>query len=433
MPRPASTTGADGLPLWDTFEASFFLLAGLTMGIVLGILFPSAWRTVRRRLRNINRFAPQDDTLRDVRLAPRPGFHSVPDVLQGGGDGPEREANLELAEAFVLARYQLQEHLLREAVKTYLSILAHEQVSKRQTNQALFEISQVYSEMGLQDRAFDTALELFSRKPDEPRVFEYLVDCCIRFARFDRLRSILQINHTKPNAALRMRTSHALCELAERQLRESKPRDALETAREAVSWHVVSGRAKILLWRITGDDLWARAGDDARTIWMALATDLEARWRILRDTGTSPAAGAEHLGSLIAHVSAIPEPLQAYEKIATEFQKVSGRARLDSGELREFESLIWFAIVELTGRTDPFSDKRLRDVACALSDECCRFLASQSNAEGGLTKQRFGILRAAFRLHRCRDCGATSESHEWRCRQCGRLETLNPVFAALPD
>jgi hypothetical protein len=30
---------ADRLPMWDTFEASFFVGAGLSVGIVLGIKF----------------------------------------------------------------------------------------------------------------------------------------------------------------------------------------------------------------------------------------------------------------------------------------------------------------------------------------------------------------------------------------------------------
>ena len=58
MARQITTQSTEGMPMWDSFEASFFVGAGLSVGIVLGFLFPSLWRTFRRRFRKISNYTP---------------------------------------------------------------------------------------------------------------------------------------------------------------------------------------------------------------------------------------------------------------------------------------------------------------------------------------------------------------------------------------
>lgn len=192
MPRPAATTGADGLPLWDTFEALFFLIAGLSIGVVLGVMFPSLWRSFRRRFRNPSRFAPHDASL-SAYVSHTPPLHilSASESEEDAEVAPSGQVGL--AEAFVIARHHLQEGRPRESVRIYLDILGHEQVSTQQTNRALFELSQVYAELGLQSRALDTGLELLHRKPDDGRVFTYLLDLCTRYGILDRVKGLLSI------------------------------------------------------------------------------------------------------------------------------------------------------------------------------------------------------------------------------------------------
>ncbi|MEY2987720.1 MAG: hypothetical protein RJB13_1241, partial [Pseudomonadota bacterium] len=133
MPRPVSDTVAGGLPLWDTYEALFFLLTGAFLGLILGFLFPSLWRSFRRRFRKTDRFKP--DRLSAGHLYDRPGsFQS--DKLQSLNEEDDSQVELSVGALFVAARFAVQESAYREAVALYLQILGSEAVSRVQTNKA---------------------------------------------------------------------------------------------------------------------------------------------------------------------------------------------------------------------------------------------------------------------------------------------------------
>ena len=212
MPRPASAVASDGLPLWDTFEALFFFVAGLSVGIVLGILLPSLWRTLRRRFRRIDKVAPLDDRLLADVLPPLAilrGEAAETGLAEGENDD-DTEGDLasdaaqsgfaphpvplpraSLAEAFVYARYLMQERKAREAIRVYLDLLKSDRISKGQTGRALFELAQCYVEVGLEARALDTYLELHHRKPNRSQVLLKAVPVCARLRDETRLVSLL--------------------------------------------------------------------------------------------------------------------------------------------------------------------------------------------------------------------------------------------------
>ncbi|MEN9529692.1 MAG: hypothetical protein RI932_1565, partial [Pseudomonadota bacterium] len=140
MPRPVSDSIADGLPLWDTYEALFFLLTGISLGIVLGFLFPSVWRSFRRRFRKLERYKPDKAVAAPWVAATGPRILSVDDSDSENG---ETRSELDLVTLFVSARYAVQEKSLREAAALYLQILGSEKVTRVQTNKAMFELAQV--------------------------------------------------------------------------------------------------------------------------------------------------------------------------------------------------------------------------------------------------------------------------------------------------
>lgn len=60
MPDHIATSPPHILPVWDSFEAIFFVLAGGIIGFVFAYLFPSIWRTIRRRFRSHGRYIVSD-------------------------------------------------------------------------------------------------------------------------------------------------------------------------------------------------------------------------------------------------------------------------------------------------------------------------------------------------------------------------------------
>ena len=427
MPRPAAAIGADGLPLWDTFEALFFLVAGLSVGIVLGILFPSLWRTFRRRFRDPNRFAPHESRLPTQIQTPLVILESDPDAstdpLSGG-------VARYIPEAFVLARGAFQEGKPRDAVKIYLDILGNEQVSKEQTNRAMFELAQVYQEIGLQSRAVDTASELLYRKPDNTTVFSFLLDVCVKNLTFDKLKNILEVYRGPVNDPLRMRISHALCSYGERLFQNSKETLALAEVRSALRWQVLSGRAKILLWRITSEDLWKKSGQNTRSLWSALAADLEARFQIQRETQISPAAGAEHLSKLLAFMSAAHAPRSIFLTMQREFLRISGLEKMNAEQIEKFERIIFYAFMELVRDRRFLRDASLFEVLECLTSGPLLSLARNLRESAELEHLRTEVLNTAVSAHRCTACGSFHAHFDWFCRVCGALESFVPILAA---
>lgn len=427
MPRPASAIGADGLPLWDTFEASFFLIAGLFIGVVLGVLFPSLWRSLRRRFRNTQKYAPDESNLGGSLRSPLRIFEDdSEDELQNLEGGA-----LTVSQAFVTARSLVQSGRSREAIQVYLDILGFEQISKKQTNRALFELSQTYQSLGLGNKAFDTALELLYRKPEHTLVMEHLVQLCLRFSFFEKLPPALEVFKGNPDTRTRLLICHALCEAGERALDDGNRRLALEHARNASRWSLLSGRAKVLLWKVTSQDLWEHSGKDASSAWTALAADLEARWQIEQDTGVSAAAGSDYLAELVANLAASQKDQIEFNfaHIFPEFQKITGRSRMTPEQTSKNEWLGVFAAAHLMQDTAYLQTPYVRCVLTKLSPTLVSLLFNNETQQSSL-KTKF--LASGLNLHKCNVCKTFVAQFEWMCHVCGSPESYQPWNGQLP-
>jgi len=417
VPRPSSAVGTDGLPLWDTFEAIFFLGAGLSVGLVLGFLFPSLWRSFRRRFRNTSRFLPGEFSLEDSQK-------TVLNIMGPEDEDGEIESttstfNIQLTQAFVIARGQYQEGKLRDAVKTYLEILGNVQVSKTETNRALLELSQCYLQLGLQQRSFDLAFELLNRKPRNEKVFEHLLAIVTKFQLLEKIPGLVEVYKGDLPKLRRLRITHAYCQLGEKLLELSQDNEGLLRAREALRWDISSARARILLWTATSKSFWFSGGSDARNLWIALATDLEARVGMGMESNVSPAAGAQHLAALFAHLSALPEASEVYPTIQAEFEKIIGISTASDRKLRELERIVAYGCMELM-RLKPFhSDSSLQSILRLLVPQGWTWLLQNS--------EQMEASLLGYSSHRCGRCDHFYESFTWECTKCGHLEILSPA------
>lgn len=152
--------------VWDSFEAVFFVVAGFNLGLVLGLLFPSLWRSFRRGFRKVGKY--QEHTYSPSYFANSPASWAT-------HTGRE-STSVSLQELFINARFYFQTGQLRDAVQKYIDILSHEQVSKTQSNQSFLELAYCYLKLQMFDKSFEVAKELCLRKPKSEECLQLILN-----------------------------------------------------------------------------------------------------------------------------------------------------------------------------------------------------------------------------------------------------------------
>lgn len=427
MAKQFTTAVNDGLPMWDTFEASFFLAAGLSVGIVFGILFPSLWRTFRRRFRKISHYASSEQKIssdlhpklkvlqESVALTNDEYLNSEVHIIY-----QQLKRLIKISEAFVLARNFFQIGNSKEAINIYIEILTNESVSKQETNRALFELSQVYASLGLYLRSFDTAYELFKRDSNNLQVFEHLLHVCTSGHLPDKLLNILNSIHIQPDSKVRLQIAHAISKIAEGQLLEKdKVEKTVDLARTALRWDGHSARAMILLWQATTQDFWTNSSADMKTKWMAFAAVLDALNDIYKISKISPAAVAKYLAEIILKMSQEREVLQSYVIVQNEFKSVLRKDKLEINA----QKFLWASIFHATlllEKSPEFQKSKYLDDVLAILGENKGYLAS--------IVQLSEAAKIGYLSHSCARCGAFFSSFAWKCLQCNTEETLKPII-----
>lgn len=413
MPRPASTTGVDGLPLWDTFEAFFFLFTGLSIGLVLGLLFPSLWRTLRRRFRNTRKFG-------SLKIDLPLQVESPVQTLEHIQEEEESDDDINISAQFIFARSLIHERKERDAINTYLSILGNERVSKQQTNRALFELSQTYDRLGLQSRAYETAFELLHRKPKQTQVFEYLLQLCSRYQMQDRIPSIVDTHKGNSSEALKLRVASLVAGCGEEQLKKNEIAKAITFGRESLKHSIGCARGQILIWEATSLQLWEQLEEDEKGIWSAFVADLEGRMQIAHETKISAAAGAEHLARLMEKISttSISEALSQLKNGFMFF----GNQNLDKNLLESLDKIVFYASLNLLENQGdlPAPNQLFLDLLERLSPTSrslweCHGSAAQAVVLG-------------YKTHSCLSCLNVAPRFSWSCTHCQNVETLVPVL-----
>jgi hypothetical protein len=443
VPRPASAVAADGLPLWDTFEALFFLVAGLSAGVVLGILLPSLWRTLRRRFRRVDKVAPLDERLLADVLPPLELLkgnlsesesderceESDNNTAPEGAKTPWTLPRASIAEAFVYARFLIQERKAREAIRVYLELLRNDRISKGQTNRALFELAQCYADIGLEARALDTFLELHYRRPERPQVLLKALGACRRLNDETRLLGLLDSYKGTRGAEVREAAASTLCVFAEDAVSAGQAAKGLMLARKALRWQGSDPHGQSLVWRVTSDEAWAGAQGDVKNLWSTFGADWDARFEISKETGLSPAAGAHHLALRLANLAASPEAGDDFRALRREFKETAGfherEGKVEEEEL--FEGIAVYGFLELFRYARMAQDASVASLAPLLLGPKAAAFVEKSRALLVLAGFTTPWPLLMFFLHICGRCQAVSETFQWSCPRCGGHATLQPA------
>lgn len=409
--------------MWDSFEAIFFVVAGFSVGLVLGVLFPSIWRSFRRSFRKKSHYAPPAEKWDE-------NLKSKIKILPEENESSEEEESgvfyIHVFEAFTAARYYFQMGDTRKAVSLYIEILTSEQVSKQDTNRALYELSQVYSHTGLYDRAFDTAFELLNRKPHQSQVLLHLLKICAQNFVPDKLNLALNTYKGIPEAGLRRFISHSVCKISTAFLEKKEMAKAIDYARLAVKWDRTSGRALILLWETTSRQFWQKNIHDKKINWLSFAADLEARNQISLSSKISPAAGAEYLSTLIEHLYNLPNCIENYKEVEKEFKATFNWDKFPMQTQKKLLESILYAVLLLQKKnnlTSLYTERKFVEIISLIvnnqQDKILGFLNYNKKHESYLF---LGIL-----AHQCSQCQTLSPNFTWQCANCGLEESLFPV------
>jgi len=412
------------LPMWDSFEAIFFVVAGLSVGIVFGVLFPSIWRSFRRSFRKESHYAPPaekwDENLKSkIKILSEDDSESLEE---------EDEDNLKIHvfEAFTAARFYFQMGESRKAVSLYIEILTSEQVSKQDTNHALYELSQVYFFIGLYGRAFDTAFELLNRKPHHSQVLVHLLKICAQNFVSDKLTMALNIYKGIPDANLRRSIAHSVCQVSRIFLEKMEITKAIDFSRLAVKWDRSSGCALIMLWETTSRQFWQKNIADNKIKWLSFAADLEARAQISINSKISPAAGAEYLSFLIETLLNLPNSLENYLEVEKEFKAAFHWEKLSIPVQKKLIESIFYAVILLHKR----QATNLLSTGTALE----AVLSLMTNNQQGkileylnYEKKYESYMLLGFLAHQCSQCQSLTSTFSWQCSTCSLEESLFPV------
>jgi hypothetical protein len=391
----------------------------VSLGVVIGFLFPSVWRAFRRKFRNTKRFATALPT--ELVQPPLQQFDEVPEEA----DARHVLATLPIESLFVHARSLVQGKNPRDAISVYLEILGDERVSKSETNRALFELSQTYAWVGLLGRSFDVGFELLSRKPKHRQVFEFLMSVIVKSQRYDRILEILPVWRGDADAKLRLRIAHALCEHAENILLSGNVAAARDVASLATRWSYGSARARLALWEATSSDVLTKIGTDVKQRWIAFAADLDSLSRIFSEIQTSPMASAQHVRMIMSELGKDARGVEAYFDIEREFLLASGLSRVGDKSTRAVvDDVVLFVLlsdsrdwkVAVSGDVGAIA----RVVSSSIVEKVLSALAALGDPAG--TAFLHGL-----KIHQCSLCGGVAKEFAWVCSHCGERETLRPV------
>lgn len=430
MPKLTVNQTINTLPTWDSFEAVFFVFGGLSVGIVLGILFPSLWRTFRRRFRKPSQYAPlaSDHWVKEKENQIK--LH----ILNSDDSGDTGEAhvsqqnvNIKIAEAFILSRFYFQNGRARDCVKIYIDILTNEAVSKEETNQALFELSQVYRSLGLISRAYDTAFELLNRKPNHNKVLNHLVTLCSEHQMKERFNHILSIYNGSPDLSLQRTVAHAFASVGEEFLNKNQISEAVDYAHRSLKWDRASGRALILLWEASNRDIWNRTNLDLKSKWVALGASLESRGQVHLTSEVSPIAGAEHLRDIFENVCQTPGFIESFQEVEREFHQALEWKKFSLEAEKKLLESIFYALLLLQGKNETRDHPALPGLLALITSKTKGTFVL--NAEFPLQFRE--AIKMGFFAHRCQKCSAFSTRFRWQCPSCGEKESLLPIVSPL--
>ncbi|QEL65657.1 lipopolysaccharide assembly protein B [Oryzomicrobium terrae] len=293
---------------------------------------------------------------------------------------------------------------LERAIRLHQSLVDREYLPADVACQALSELGQDYMKAGLLDRAEEVFTRLRGTARDEEarrallEIFQLEKD-------WERA---IQIAGEMPGLVSQKEVAHYHCELAERDMANSRWEDARAHLETALTLDRACVRATLLC-----GDLLAREGKDADaiTLWQRVENQNPVYLALaaprLMSAYQRQGLVADGLHLLRGYQERYPslDLLDHVFRFVLEHEGVASARALARDELQRNPTLLGL---------DRFLEARLQE------------LDAQARADAELMKS---VVSAHTRRHarnRCTACGFKARQHYWRCPACGGWETYPP-------
>lgn len=426
---------ADGLPLWDTFEAGLFFIAGTSLGLVFGFLFPSLWRGFRRRFRIVGHLAATDEE-----------FETIPigTPFQQEDDDAPQSFPIEVEAQLVHARALFQAGHLRRAINAYLHLLRSSAVSSQQTARLYSELCQTYAALGLLDRALAVSREYQSRRRRSAFALRLRTELALRAEKprehLQALRSFQGL--LKPHEA--MGYCHQLCEEVEQMIRTPEPKaehlrfiaDALKQAKRLAPESLRVRHTQALA---SFSEALNQSGQETDKLWVTFFAEIQKRIRLKRERGLPLAPAVRPLVELLELISVVDSPQEGFDLAFVQIDLI--RSSFGEPERLLWQDLGELCLFQLFEQEHFHSDNKLHATLGlafpAASDKWAAELSVKLDSQKKINpknrdekidfdcRQALGL---AMQIQRCAQCGHGHLGFRWKCHSCGFFESLQPTL-----
>lgn len=429
MPDYIVTPSPNTLPVWDSFEAFFFVLAGVIIGFVSAHLIPSIWRTIRRRFRSHDHYIIHDiawNRTLEINLDILPLEKKI-SAIQGEKD---IQRNFSLIELFIIARDLVQKGELRQAVKIYGEILTSDKVSTTYLHRALFELAQVYFLLGLYPRAFDTGLELLKRRRRDEQILDFLLKVLSVHTNEGKLLTAYRLFKGKGTKIVHRKLAFLACQYAQNRLKQNlNDKKTLGLIRFALEVEQSFKYALFLLWQFNHKSIQYKKNLDIRAKWVAFAANLESWVYLCEDAKLSPHALTYDIASLILELITHDSEFKDFDLIQVEFREILNFKNFSTLQQKILLDSIFSAII------------LLRDAHTQITEQnCLLFLKKICNDEhilqyvmvfsANITQT---VLKLGSSAHFCSNCQAIFAHFDWSCNVCHLPEALTPYTSLFKE
>lgn len=426
MPDVIAISSQNVLPLWDSFEATFFVVAGMSVGFVLGYLFPSIWRTLRRRFRPYRQFLISDISLER-------NIHTTLHTFDSLSDDKTEYSTVEM---FVIARDFFQKREFRRSVKVYGEILTSTQATTPHIHQAMFELAQVYFALKLYPRAFDTSFELLKRKPRDSVILSFILKLLGCYFDPDRFKEVYEVYKGNLNEPLKKKMCFIVCKYVEQHLKDqahlSKAISLLQLCLK-IDFTYVYGQ--VLLWQTLSMKIRYTKKLSVGSEWIAFAADLNSLLRLYKTYELSLYAGLNYLSELFFRLYTHDLELKEFNIIKNEFKESLMLSQMSLQQKKVvFQIFGEFYLKQVNPKNvneanlyKEFIIKLLQENLKNPEELNIIFLFANQNifVNDSINPE---TIKTGFQVHQCKNCLSLFQYFQWSCENCGAFEALIPYL-----
>lgn len=424
MPDIISVPSQNVLPVWDSFEATFFVLSGMSVGFVFGYLFPSIWRTIRRRFRPHRRYA-----LSDIKWEKNLDFNINLFELESG---EKLYSDYTVIELFVIARNFVQKKEFRFAIKMYGDVLTSTRATTGDIYRAMFELAQVYFSLELYTRAFDTAFELLKRKPYDAIILKFVLDILDRYFDENKINQVFRTYKGNLNEQLKRQMSFLACRYTEQYLStNSNIQKAISMGKFAHKIYADSAYAQVLLWQALSLRTRHKKILDIKSQWIAFGGDLSTFVSICRKYQTSVSSGSSYLCKSFLTLYTEDRDLTQFDNIKNEF---NDHLNLHSMNVQQ-KKIFLHILLEMyfIGKNTLEEEKHVTYQWFILKIfECDVNISKAFEIFFSFSKENIfvnkilnpDLIPIGLQTHQCKDCKSIFTQFKWSCEVCGSFESL---------